>query len=137
MADLDDHILSLHSEASVDVHKHSERASCQPTKGRKHHSYNRVMQEHSDFYLKPRCLPPEYRWNEYFAAMGSYLLNITLILLIVYRSNKEIRVYSRVLLASCVFDLFFATACFVVELVSTTIRGRIKLTLSARFLQKW
>ncbi|KAH7721384.1 hypothetical protein AAVH_11129 [Aphelenchoides avenae] len=65
----------------------------------------------------PDCGLSVHRVSEYCAASVSFIANIGLILLIMIRTSKEMRVYSKVLLANCIIDLFFTSTSFIVDAV--------------------
>jgi hypothetical protein len=73
--------------------------------------------EVSSATMTPDCGTDVHRISECCAATVSYVANFLLMMLIVFRTPKELRVYGRVLLANCVVDLTFTTASFVIEAV--------------------
>lgn len=66
---------------------------------------------------KPPCLSEGYRTASYVSTSLGLFLNALAIVLIVFRTTKELRVYSRVLLGNCVVDVLFIVVTFVVDLV--------------------
>lgn len=67
--------------------------------------------------MKPPCLPAWYSWTERTTAVSSYLVNALLILLIVFRTPRNLRVYRRMLICNSLVDLFFTTTSLLIELV--------------------
>lgn len=65
--------------------------------------------------MKPPCTSPLYRVNECLTTTLGLTLNAILILLIVFRTPKELRVYSRVLLCGCCFEILFALNCWFID----------------------
>lgn len=73
--------------------------------------------------MKPRCIPPFYRLSEYFASSMGLALNGILLILILFRTPVELRVYSRVLLCTCFFEMLFAlSAMFIDEVLGVLSR---------------
>lgn len=68
--------------------------------------------------MKPSCLGETFRLAEYGLATLSLLLNATLFLLILLKTNRELKVYSRVLLCNCVTETLFTLFSVLVEYVS-------------------
>lgn len=68
---------------------------------------------------KPACLSASFRILETVAAVSGLLMNVTLALLIRYRTNKELKTYSRVLLCSCLVDSLFAVNTYFIEMVGS------------------
>lgn len=67
--------------------------------------------------VKRSCLSALFRTSESVAAALSLLLNFSLALLIKYRTTRELRTYSRVLLCNCVVDSLFAATSYLIEMV--------------------
>lgn len=65
----------------------------------------------------PDCGLSVHRISEYCAASVSFIANLGLIFLIAIRTSNELRVYSRVLLANCLIDLFFTSSSFLIDAV--------------------
>lgn len=66
----------------------------------------------------PECGIDVHCVSKLFSAVVGYAANFTLLLLIVFRTSKELRVYGRVLLVNCIVDLLYTTASFVIDAVS-------------------
>ncbi|KAH7720922.1 hypothetical protein AAVH_11560 [Aphelenchoides avenae] len=66
--------------------------------------------------VKPPCLSEGYRTTSYLSTSLGLFLNALAIVLILFRTTKELRVYSRVLLGNCVVDVLFIVVTFVVDL---------------------
>lgn len=67
--------------------------------------------------MKPPCLHPALRASEAVAATLGVLLNMTLAILIIFRTEKELRPYARVLLCNCCVDGIFSLLAYVFEFV--------------------
>lgn len=69
------------------------------------------------FRMREECAIDVHRISECCAAAVSYVANFVLILLILFRTSKELHVYGRVLLVNCIVDVVFTTTSFVIEAV--------------------
>lgn len=67
------------------------------------------------------CLGDEFRAAEQIAAALSLSSNLVLVLLILLKSTRELRVYSRMLLCNVFIELMFTASSFIVELVRTSV----------------
>ncbi|KAH7671588.1 hypothetical protein AAVH_42611, partial [Aphelenchoides avenae] len=65
---------------------------------------------------KPECLSPALRVSEGVISTSGMLLNTILALLILFRTESELRPYSRVLLSNCAVDAAFSLSAFVFEI---------------------
>lgn len=65
----------------------------------------------------PECGINVHRVSEALATSLGYATNGILIWMILFRTSSELKVYSRVLLVTCIIDVLFATASFVIEVV--------------------
>lgn len=63
------------------------------------------------------CLPPVYRHLKYFTTSISIFVGILIIYLIVFRTPRELKTYSRVLICPAIVDLLYATISFIIGLV--------------------
>lgn len=70
--------------------------------------------------MAPECVGSALTTVESITAVISVFLNVVLASLIVFATPKELQDYSRVLLASCVIELFFAAAGYFLETVVIT-----------------
>lgn len=76
-----------------------------------------VMDHFGANITRPPCLHPALRTSEAVTATLGLLLNVTLALLIVSRTEKELRPYGRVLLCNCCVDGVFSLLAYVFEIV--------------------
>lgn len=67
----------------------------------------------------PDCGINIHRVSEILATSLGYAANAILMWMILFRTSSELKVYSRVLLVTCIIDVVFATASFVIEVVTT------------------
>lgn len=68
--------------------------------------------------LKPPCLGEHLRLLATVSTPLSLLLNFILYLLIRFKTTKELRAYSRVLLCNCLADSAFTVVSFLMQMVS-------------------
>lgn len=66
----------------------------------------------------PLCIPDAARWNEYIAVPLAFGVNFFVAFLIRVKSPKSLKIYNRVLLTNCAFNLMFSAACLIVGFVS-------------------
>lgn len=67
---------------------------------------------------RPPCLHPVLRPTGVATAILGLLLNVLLASLIVFRTEKELRLYGRVLLCNCCVDGVYSMFSYVFEIVS-------------------
>lgn len=67
---------------------------------------------------KSECGIDIHRVSECGSAALSYSANLLLLYMVLFRTPKELTVYSRVLLANCIEDLVFTSTSFFIEVVS-------------------
>lgn len=78
------------------------------------------------FFVKPSisvikmapCLSSLMGSFEYVSVTFGMALNALLVYLVLYKTNRELRVYSKALLCNCVTDVSFAVVCLLVDFVS-------------------
>ncbi|KAH7711708.1 7TM GPCR protein, partial [Aphelenchoides avenae] len=71
------------------------------------------------------CLPPLMGSFEYVSVTFGVVLNALLVYLVVYKTNRELRVYSKALLCNCVTDVSFAVVCLLVDFHMAIVDGNV------------
>ena len=57
-------------------------------------------------------------WNVLVVTVLSFCANFILLMMIFFKTTVELKPYSRILLQTCILDLFYATCTFLVKMVS-------------------
>lgn len=68
---------------------------------------------------KPPCILPFFRLHEDLTSGISIFLNLALFILILTRTSKEMRDYSKVMLYNCGLDFSFTVVTHVFDMVSS------------------
>lgn len=66
---------------------------------------------------KPRCIPEWYSSLELASAISSLAANGLLVVLVLFRTPRELKVYRRVILGNVSADLLFTICSYVIEVV--------------------
>lgn len=66
---------------------------------------------------RPCAVTDVHRLSEFAAALFSYVANLLLIALMITRTPRDLKVYSRILLLNCIIDMVFTTTSFILEVV--------------------